>query len=227
MQIVILKEVVFTIAGEKAKGIIDLLVDKKNVNEFLIAKKLKLTINQTRNILYKLADEGLVSFVRKKDSKKGGWYTYFWTLNPDKGLVRFKNDLVERINLQKKEMASKKNDRFYFCPNCNIDYSEETALAHDYTCPECGQILQLKDNSKEASTLEKEIVKNEELLAKVNVEISIVNEKEEKGKQKRLKIEEKKRKEELEAKRKKRQREAKKLAKSAKKPKKPSKKTKK
>ncbi|MEI6850177.1 MAG: hypothetical protein WCK29_03995, partial [archaeon] len=75
MQVSILREVVSTIAGERAKTIIDLLIDKKNVNEFLIAKKMKLTINQTRNILYKLGDEGLVSFIRKKDAKKGGWYT--------------------------------------------------------------------------------------------------------------------------------------------------------
>ena len=50
--------------------IVDLLYGKANVNEFLIAKKLNVTINQARNILYKLGDEGLVSFIRKKDKKK-------------------------------------------------------------------------------------------------------------------------------------------------------------
>src|SRR3989344_5879391 len=84
MQIDLLKEIVSSVAGEKAKAVVDLLHQKKNVNEFLVAKKLKLTINQTRNILYKLADEGLVSFIRKKDTKKGGWDTYFWTLNSGK-----------------------------------------------------------------------------------------------------------------------------------------------
>ena len=47
------------------------IISNKHVNEFIIAKKLDLTINQTRNVLYKLADEGLVSSIRKKDKKKG------------------------------------------------------------------------------------------------------------------------------------------------------------
>ena len=98
MQIIILKDVVSSIAGEKAKSLVDLLSGKKNVNEFLIAKKLKLTINQTRNILYKLADEGIVSFIRKKDSRKGGWYTYFWTINPEKGMMKFKGSLTKMIS---------------------------------------------------------------------------------------------------------------------------------
>ena len=71
MQIKLLKDIVSSIVGQSPAKIVDLLYGKKNVNEFLIAKKLKLTINQTRNILYKLADEGLVGLVRKKASKKG------------------------------------------------------------------------------------------------------------------------------------------------------------
>jgi len=88
MQIKLLKDIVSSIVGQSSSKIVDLLYDKKNVNEFLIAKKLGLTINQTRNVLYRLADEGLVSFIRKKDNKKGGWYTYFWTLNSGKSFVK-------------------------------------------------------------------------------------------------------------------------------------------
>jgi len=69
----LLKEVVAIVAGKQAEEIADILDSKKHVNEFLIAKKLGITINQTRNILYKLSDFGLVSFIRKKDKRKG-WY---------------------------------------------------------------------------------------------------------------------------------------------------------
>ncbi len=213
MQVVILKEVVSSIAGEKSKGIIDLLVDKKNVNEFLIAKKLKLTINQTRNVLYKLADEGIVSFIRKKDNKKGGWYTYFWTLNPDKGLIKSKDELFKKIEALKQDIHGKKTERFYYSPNCSLDFTEEAALTHDYVCPECGEILQLKDNSKESALLEKELARNEALIEKVNIEIGILDVKNQKTRLKRMKAEEKKKKEEKEAKKKKRQRELKKLGK--------------
>ena len=87
----LLKKILKELAGTEAEKIVEILYGKKNVNEFIIAKKLNLTINQTRNILYKLGDEGLVSFVRKKDNKKGGWYIYFWTLETEKGLEKYKD----------------------------------------------------------------------------------------------------------------------------------------
>jgi len=207
MRIDILKDVASLVAGEKAKGIVDVLFGKQNVNEFLISKKLKMTINSTRNMLYKLADEGLVSFVRKKDNKKGGWYTYFWTLNEDKGLLRFKEGVLNKINLAKNDMGVKQNQRFYYCPNCNLEFNEEESLLRDYTCPECGEILQLKDNSKEVVAISKEIAKNEELLGKVNVEIALLDEKNQKVKEKKIKAEEKKKKEEREVKKKVREKE--------------------
>lgn len=211
----ILKEVVGLIAGERSKTIIDLLEGKKNVNEFLIAKKLKITINQTRNILYKLGDEGLVSFVRKKDAKKGGWYTYFWTLNPEKGIMKFKDELLSKIDSLKLQMETKKKERFYHSPNCNLEFNESEALNHDYSCPECGEILQLKDNEKVVIAVEKELRKNEQLMEKVMEEIKILLEKSEKIKQKKLKVEEKKKKEERELKKIKRAKEKKLLEKNS------------
>src|SRR3989344_6702790 len=87
----LIREVIESIAGAHAVGIVSLLYGNKNINDFLIAKKLKLNINQTRNILYKLSDEGLVSFIRKKDKKNGGWDTYYWTLDVTKSLGNLGN----------------------------------------------------------------------------------------------------------------------------------------
>src|SRR3989339_1789065 len=91
-----LREVVVIAVGKQAEGIVDLLNSKKYVNEFILAKKLNLTINQTRNILYKLSDDGLVSSTRKKDKKKG-WYTYFWTFNIDRALLLLQKGLRNEI----------------------------------------------------------------------------------------------------------------------------------
>ncbi len=55
MLIKFLKRIVEEVAGESAGEIVDFLSNKSNINEFIIAKKLKLTINQTRNLLYKLS----------------------------------------------------------------------------------------------------------------------------------------------------------------------------
>lgn len=214
MRIDILKEVATVVAGDKAKGIVDILFKKQNVNEFLVSKKLKLTINSTRNLLYKLADDGLVSFIRKKDNKKGGWYTYFWTLNEEKGLLRFRDDLVNKNQILSTEMNSRGSQRFYYCPNCDIEYNEEDALLNDYTCLECGEIVQLKDSSENIKNIEKELKKNEELLAKVNAELAELEKAQEKTKIRKLKIEEKKKKEEKEARKKLREKEKAKLAKT-------------
>ena len=118
MQIRLLKKIVSDVAGTEAEKIVDLLYDKKNVNEFLIAKKLVLTINQTRNILYKLADEGLVTFIRKKDKKKGGWYTYFWTLSTGRSLIKFKEKILKNIEQMQHQLNSRTTKRFFICKLC-------------------------------------------------------------------------------------------------------------
>src|SRR3989344_2201535 len=90
----LLKKIIREFVTTDPDKLVEILFKKKNVNEFNIAKKLQLTINQTRNILYKLGDDGLVSFIRKKDNKKGGWYTYFWTLETEKGLDKYKAKIL-------------------------------------------------------------------------------------------------------------------------------------
>lgn len=154
-----LKEYVSIVAGSGADKIVDVLFKKKNVNEFLIAKKLNMTINQTRNILYKLADSGLVHFMRKKDLKSGGWYTYFWTLDEYKCLVNYKNSVTNEISIQENILAARKTKQFYICKNCNIEVSDEQALLSDFTCSECGEVYSLKDSVEGIREIEKIIQK--------------------------------------------------------------------
>lgn len=158
MQVNFLKSVVEDIAGKQATEIVRLLEGKKDVNEFLIAKKLKQTINQTRNILYKLADRGLVSFTRKKDKRKG-WYIYFWTLNVLKSLEILKEKLDAEIKQLNNQLKNRRTKRFYFCETCNAEVGEETALLNDFTCKECGQIYALAKQDKIIKDLENRIEK--------------------------------------------------------------------
>ena len=147
MQTKLLTEIVKEIAGIPAIGILDILEGKKDVNEFLIAKKLKLTINQARNIFYKLSNFGLVSFSRKKDKKKG-WYTYFWTLNTIKTLELLEGRMNKEIENLKHQLKNRETKRFYICNTCKIEVGEENALIHNFTCSECGQIYELNENKK-------------------------------------------------------------------------------
>jgi len=153
-----LKELVNLTVGKSAENIAELLNTKKYVNEFIIAKKLDLTINQTRNILYKLSDYGLVSSIRKKDKKKG-WYTYSWRFEILKCLEFLNELLSKRISEIELEINDRKNKMFYSCSSCNLEYNEEEALLRDFTCDECGQIFTVKDDSKNLKELSKNLEK--------------------------------------------------------------------
>ncbi len=150
----LLKEVVSMIVGKPAEGIVDLINSKNHVNEFLIAKKMDLTINQTRNLLYRIADHGLVSYVKKKDKKKG-WYTYFWKLEIIKVLEFLEEILKNRIKNVEEEMRRRQNEQFYLCERCKIEIDQEKALDINFECPECGDILVLKDVTKDLRDLKR------------------------------------------------------------------------
>jgi transcription factor E len=158
------------IVGKPAEDISDLLYSNKHVNEFLLSKKMNLTINQTRNLLYKLSDNGIVSSMRKKDKRKG-WYTYFWRMDPAKALEFLKNSLVKKIEQLTNQIKSKETKDFYICGLCNVELNEETALINSFTCNECGGLFVLKDNLKTIKDLQKILEKLKEELKLVDFEL--------------------------------------------------------
>ena len=208
----LLKEIIREIVGENAENLLALLEDKENVNEFFIAKKMNLTINQVRNMFYKLSNFGLVSFSRKKDKRKG-WYTYFWTLDISKSLEHLRNNLDAETEKLRAEMERRKHERFYYSPNVDIEYSEEDALQHDFIDPESGEVLQLKDNGEAIARIGKDIDKIRLVLNELNFELAEIQKKEDKIKEKKLKAEAKLKEEERLKKKKAREREKKKLEK--------------
>lgn len=224
----LLKKIVTQLADPISEKLVDLLYTKQNVNEFLIAKKLDLTINQTRNILYKLADEDLVGFIRKKDKKKGGWYTYFWTLKIKKSLTKFQEEIKKNLEDLKSQLKTRETIRHFYCKNCELEYDEENAMLLEYTCAECGEVLEIRDSKEITNHLRGEIEKLSKSLEQINQEIEIIEAKEQKAKDRKLKAEQKKK--ELERKKRKAERDrekekaARKLERVKKKPKKKTKK---
>lgn len=172
MQINLLKSITEEIAGENSGQMVEILFNKKDVNEFLIAKKMNLTINQIRNVLYKLSAEGLVSFIRKKDKRKG-WYIYFWTLNTEKCLIRLKENLTKKIAELKDLLAKREKDRYYICKSCNIEVPEEKALEQDFSCDECAEVYTSVDNTNAIRDIKGKITKKEKDLAEIESELEI------------------------------------------------------
>ncbi|MFH1711507.1 MAG: hypothetical protein ABH840_04305 [Nanoarchaeota archaeon] len=177
MQIKLLNDILSNVVGRQASEIVTLLAGKKNVNEFILAKKLKLTINQVRNILYKLSHAGLVSFTRKKDKRKG-WYTYFWTLNIGKSLELLESNLNKELEGLKNQLNNRESRRFYFCNTCKTEVNEETALLHNFTCNECGEVYELQTDKKIINDLILKIKKLESGMLIIEEELSKVRVKE-------------------------------------------------
>ena len=189
-QIKLLKSVIEDLINKQSVTIIDLLAGKKNVNEFSIAEKLKLTINQTRNILYKLSDYGLVSFIRKKDKRKG-WYIYFWTLDTYQSLSLLEEKLKKKLGVLEAQFRNRKDGRHYVCNTCSIEVNEETALLNEFTCPECEEVYELSDDAEIIEKIDKNILKLKREIEKVSAERIRQEEKIDKEKQKKIKKAEK------------------------------------
>jgi transcription factor E len=181
-----LNEVISIVVGKPAEEIVNLLEGDKYVNEFIIAKKLDLTINQARNILYKISDHGLVSSIRKKDKKKG-WYTYFWKIEVLKSLEFLKELVSKNLTQLKNQIKSRETKRFYVCERCNIEFNEENAMLHDFTCNECGEVFSAKDNEKVLKEFKRNEEKLENKVKMIENEINIEREKLEKVKMKEIK----------------------------------------
>ncbi|MCX8194454.1 MAG: hypothetical protein N3G19_03825 [Candidatus Pacearchaeota archaeon] len=159
----LLKELIRLIAGRNSEAILEVLFQKKNVNEFKIADKLGITINQARNILYRISSFNIMDSTRKKDKRKG-WYTYFWTLNNVRALQLLEELKTQELSNMENLLKSRQTKNFYFCPNDNIEMSEETAMHYNFICPECGQLLQnipkeqkIKEITSKIDSIKKEI----------------------------------------------------------------------
>jgi len=194
MQINLLKKIVEKTAGPTAVRIVDLLYDKKDINEFLIAKKLELTINQTRNLLYRLSHLGILSSIRKKDKRKG-WYIYFWTFNVLRSLEVLEENISQEIAAMKKELATRQQKRSYKCKMCGRELNEESALISNFVCHECGEVFELADNKLAIEEILKNINRVEKELVHVQSEVLLEKEKLDKKLSRNLKREEKKKKE--------------------------------
>ena len=120
-------EVVCFLAGDDTPPLVLLLKNKKNISEFKLAEKLKLEINDIRNLIYKLDSYGLVSSIRKKDKKKG-WYIYYWTFDEAKAfniVIMIKQRMLNKL---KEELKYEEKKVFFVCPNKCTRIDIETAM---------------------------------------------------------------------------------------------------
>jgi len=117
---------------------------------------------------------------------------------------KFRQELC-KIESLKEKATRKKAGKFFYCANCHIEYEEEDSLVHNYTCPECGESLSLKDNSEEIRQTDKDIEKLREVLVEVNSEIEVIEAKDQKTRNRKMKAEQRKKTKERAARKKERE----------------------
>ena len=158
-------EVIAESIGEDAVEIIRFIRGKKDVSEFKISTALKLEIQEVRNILYRIHNNNLVTYNRKKDNKKG-WYVSYWTF--DKTRVK---ELMKKIQEEKLakfrerlHVESTNVNNFFICPKAHTRMDFHTAIGHSFRCTDCGNLMQQQDNTKTINFL-KEKIKEMETVA--------------------------------------------------------------
>jgi len=162
----VIGDVVSEIAGKDVIPLVLNLKNKKNVSEFALAETIDKEINETRNMLYRLYDANLVSFIKRKDKKKG-WYIYYWTFNK-KRIRHLTYELKKkRLNNLYNKLEREKNNNFFSCSNNCIRLDFEQATEFSFKCPECGSLLEHEDNKVR-------IRKIKDHIEKIKEEMSII-----------------------------------------------------
>lgn len=152
----LVEDVVSAVAGEDVLPLVKQLKNKKNVSEFKLAEALKLEVNIVRNMLYRLYHANLVSFIRRKDKKKG-WYIYYWTFRLKQIKYLAMSLKKERLERLQDRLAREKDSSFFVCPNSCMRLDFERAVGFDFKCPECAAIMQQESNEEKIKQLQQEI----------------------------------------------------------------------
>lgn len=145
----------------EAQEIIFYLRGKKNISEFIIAEELDLEIHRTRNLLYRLLDNNMVSFIRKKDKIKG-WYICYWDFNEE--AVPFLEEKLRNQTLEKlrERYETESSGMFYMCKYAHTRMKFDDAFEENFKCPECGELMNQVDNSRTLEFLQSRIAELEE-----------------------------------------------------------------
>ena len=152
-----LEQLALQVGGEVAVLIVRHLKENgENISEFLIAEDLDIGINIIRKTLYQLQENNLVTSMRKKDKKKG-WYIYYWTFNDIQAETLVKRMKQERIKNLKNRLEKESLTTYYSCKKTCLRMPFERALENNYTCPECGKVMEIVDNSRKIKAIQEEL----------------------------------------------------------------------
>lgn len=150
------EDLVKGVAGIATVSLANLIVENPGISEFSLADKLKISINEIRNLLYKLQDHNLVYSTRKKDRQKG-WYIYYWTFN----MLHARDLLIGKKSRQILILEETKKEeiegKLYACPSNCLRMSLEDAMENNFKCPECEKIMIQEKDERDIKKIDAEV----------------------------------------------------------------------
>ena len=152
------------ISEEIGKDVLDLvqyLKKRENVSEFKIAEHFNLTVNQIRNMLYRLYAHSLVDFTRKKDKKKG-WYIYYWDFYLKRAFETALVHKEKRLEILRDLLKKEETGQYFSCPDNDVRLVFEQAIEHGFKCPECDKVLVQDNNARKVQRIIKTMGELEE-----------------------------------------------------------------
>ena len=156
-----IEDVVTEVAGSDVIPLVQNLKNKKNVSEFKLAENIKQEVNKTRNMLYRLYDFNLVSFIKKKDKKKG-WYIYYWTFDNNRIKYLSMNLKKKRLEKLRARLERETGNQFYSCDTKCMRLDFDQSMNFEFKCPECGELINQEDNTEKIEIIKTEILQIEE-----------------------------------------------------------------
>lgn len=153
----LIEDVVKELVNEESLQIVFYLRGKTKISEFIIAEELDIEIHQTRNLLYRLLEHNIVSFIRKKDKIKG-WYICYWDFNEQ--VIPYLSDKIKREKVEKLQERldrEQSGGQFFMCRNACARMDFEKAIEFNFKCPECGEIMNQQDNTRTIEFLKQRI----------------------------------------------------------------------
>jgi transcription initiation factor TFIIE subunit alpha len=160
----IIAEVVGELLGEDAVNIALYLKGKEKVSEFDVARDMKIDIHEARSILYKLYENNIAVFERRKDREKG-WYITYWDFFPDNIMHIHRKIQIDKLDKLKERLRQEESSEYYMCRNACTRMDFERAIGFDFKCPECGELMNPMDNRRTIDFINERIREIEDQLA--------------------------------------------------------------
>jgi transcription initiation factor TFIIE subunit alpha len=159
-----LMKVAALFGGDEAVTVVNILKNKSEATDEMLANESTVRLNTVRKILYKLYDHGLVSCTRVRDEKTG-WFIFYWKLQTDQldAFIRSrKRRVLEKL---RHKLAYETNHSFFVCKKCgDVRVTFEEAMESSFRCSKCGGQLENSDNAPVVEFLEKRIKQIEDEL---------------------------------------------------------------